>query len=77
MPNDYVDCWTPPDGDMDFDDITALVDKFRNLPGAPLKSRADIAPAVPDQIVDFVDIPWVVDAFRGLPYPFDGPEECP
>ena len=54
------------------------VDKFKNLPGAPVKARADVAPEIPDQIVDFVDIPWVVDAFRGLPYPW-GPsaDPCP
>lgn len=75
------DCSTcpcgPPDGDADFDDITAIVDKFKNLPCAPMKSRGDLAPATPDQIVDFVDIPWIVDAFRSLPYPFGGPTACP
>ena len=69
--------WAAPDGDVDFDDITAVVDKFRNLPGAPIKARADIAPDMPDQIVDFTDIPAVVDAFRSLPYPYDGPDEGP
>ena len=76
MPNGYVDCWTAPDGDADFDDITAVVDKFRNLPGAPHKSRADIAPASPHGVVDFSDIPAVVEAFRGLPYPYPGPSPC-
>ena len=40
MPNGYDDCWTSPDGDADFDDITATVDKLKNLPGAAMKSRA-------------------------------------
>ena len=77
LPSGYQDCWAPPDGDADFDDITAVVDKFRNLPGALMKPRADLAPKAPDRLIDFVDIPWAVDAFRGLPYPFDGPGECP
>ena len=68
--------WQDPDGDVDFDDITSVVDKFRNLPTAQIKARADIAPDEPDRIVDFVDIPWVVDAFRGLQYPFRGPTAC-
>ena len=73
----HVDCWTPPQGFVDFDDITAVVDKFINYPGAPGKPRADIAPDKPDLIVDFNDIPMVVDAFRVLPYPYGGPKGCP
>ncbi|MGB2988061.1 MAG: hypothetical protein WBE26_19505, partial [Phycisphaerae bacterium] len=59
------------------------VDKFRNLYGAPQKSRADIAgdpPAgIPDQLANFVDISYDVDAVRGLPYPFPYPPAvlCP
>lgn len=67
----------PPDGDADFDDISALVDKFRNLLHAPVKARADIAPRLPDRVVDFIDIAWAVDAFRGPPYSFPPPEPCP
>ncbi|MGB2988149.1 MAG: right-handed parallel beta-helix repeat-containing protein [Phycisphaerae bacterium] len=74
----------PPNGVANFDDISSLVDKFRNLPGAPQKSRADIAGdpplGIPDQLGNFVDISYCVDAFRGLPYPFEGPpvtDPCP
>ncbi|MGB2987485.1 MAG: hypothetical protein WBE26_16600, partial [Phycisphaerae bacterium] len=77
MPSGYVDCWSPPNGVVNFDDISSLVDKFRNLFGAPRKARADIAPDIPDRLVNFVDVSYDVDAFRGLPYPFDGPDECP
>ena len=82
MPSGYVDCWSPPNGAVNFDDISALVDKFNNLGGAPSKSRADIAgPAeqdgTPDRLVNFVDISYCVDAFRGLPYLFPGPTGCP
>ncbi|MGB2986976.1 MAG: hypothetical protein WBE26_13975, partial [Phycisphaerae bacterium] len=62
----YTDCWTAPNGVTNFDDISSLVDKFRNLYGAPQKSRADIAgdpPAgIPDQLANFVDISYDVDA---------------
>jgi hypothetical protein len=68
---------TPPDGTVDFVDIAAIVDKFKNLPAAPIKARTDIAPDLPDRIIDFTDIPSVVEAFRGLPYPYDGPSGCP
>ncbi|MGB2988057.1 MAG: hypothetical protein WBE26_19485 [Phycisphaerae bacterium] len=79
----YMDCWSAPNGITNFDDIPSLVDKFRNLTGAPGKARSDIAgepPAgIPDQLCNFVDISYCVDAFRGLPYPFDGPPDmlCP
>ncbi len=67
----------PPNGTVDFIDISAVVDKFRNLPGAPDKARADVSPAVPDRVIDFVDISYVVDSFRGNDYPFPFPEWCP
>jgi hypothetical protein len=67
----------PPNGVVDFNDIASVVDKFKNSPGAPIKSRADVTPRGPDTIIDFVDIPSVVDAFRGRPYPYAGPDECP
>jgi hypothetical protein len=66
-----------PDGTVNFVDISCVVDKFKNLPSAPIKTRADVAPDVPDRIIDFVDIPSVVDAFKGLPYPYGGPDKCP
>jgi len=65
--------WDPPQGVIDFNDISSVVDKFRNLPGAPLKARVDISPNVPDLVIDFVDISRCVDAFRGDAYPFAGP----
>jgi subtilisin-like proprotein convertase family protein len=64
---------TPPDGDADFEDISALVDKYKGLPGAVQKARADLAGDVPDAVINFLDISSAVDAFRGLAYPFDGP----
>lgn len=68
---------TPPDGVVDFIDISAMVEKFKNLPGAPRKARADVAPDLADRVIDFLDISYCVEAFRALPYPFDGPNECP
>jgi hypothetical protein len=67
---------TPPDGVVDFIDISSLVDKFRNLPNAPIKARADLAGDLPDLVIDFVDISYAVDAFRGEAYPFSGPGPC-
>ena len=76
-PKGYTDCWTAPQGFVDFDDITAVVDKFTNLPGAPKKVRADLMPCLPDFKIDFSDIPAVVDGFLGLPYPCPPAAKCP
>jgi sugar lactone lactonase YvrE len=61
----------------DLADVSAMVDKFRNLEFAVSMNRADVSPDLPDQVVDFSDISLVVDAFRGTPYPFPGPIPCP
>jgi hypothetical protein len=68
---------TPPDGLADFGDISALVDKFKNVEGAPIKARADLSADVPNSKIDFMDISDCVDAFQGDPYAFDGPSGCP
>ena len=70
--------WHPPDGVVDFNDISAVVDKFKNEPTAMRKARADVINATvelskPDQKVDFVDISYCVDAFRNMAVPLPGP----
>ncbi len=66
--------WNPPDGSVDVTtDVAAMLDKFRNLAGAPIKARCDVDPELVQQIVDITDIDRVLDAFRGFPYPFDPP----
>ncbi|MGD2111658.1 MAG: hypothetical protein PVI86_19965, partial [Phycisphaerae bacterium] len=72
-----------PQGVVDYIDISAVVEKFKNAETAPKKSRADVIHsnpeiAVPDLRVDFVDIASVVDAFRGSPPTLPGPQtHCP
>lgn len=62
------EAWTPPDGVVDFGDITAAVDKFRSLPTAPSLFQCDLMGCSTNEIVDFVDISGVVDGFRGVTY---------
>jgi hypothetical protein len=74
-----------PQGVIDFVDISAVVEKFKNTPGALRKARADLINSTitlppPDQKVDFVDISFCVDAFRGsAPLPAGPPlvDPCP
>ncbi len=82
------DCSTcpcgPPDGVVGIPtDVTALLDKFRNLapPSVPCpavsKVRADLDWATPNQRVDISDVTFCLDAFRGFDYPFPAPPTPP
>jgi len=77
---DVAEPFNPPDpsAQPDFNDISALVDKFRGLPAAAIKASAQLQPNVPNPIaeVNFDDISAGVNAFRGLPYPYTGPKGC-
>ncbi len=66
---------TQPDGL----DVAALVAKFKNLPGAPLRAAAQLQANVPDLNgdVDALDITADVDAFKGYAYAHNGPCPCP
>jgi len=75
--------YNPPDGSVqpDISDVSALVDKFRNAPGAPIKTRGILAGApgnpfgeITHEVLNvdfgFSHISACVDAFRGAPYPY-------
>ncbi|MGD2110307.1 MAG: CRTAC1 family protein [Phycisphaerae bacterium] len=74
---------TAPQGVIDFIDISAVVEKFKNADAAIQKARADVINntttlSPPDRAVDFVDIASVVDAFRAAPPTLPGPQNhCP
>jgi hypothetical protein len=72
--------WTEPDTSVDVVfDVTACIDKFRNVLGAPIKARADIDSATPEQKINITsDVTRIIDAFGGDPYPFTpDPNPCP
>jgi hypothetical protein len=72
---------TAPDGVVNVTtDVTAVLDKFKNLPGAVMKSRADLDPNVPEWLVNITDVTAGLDAFLGFTYPptgWPGPGGCP
>lgn len=61
----------------DLADVSALVNKFRNAPGAPIKARALLVGGDAAGTIDiatdfsFIHIAGCVDAFRGRPYPHE------
>jgi hypothetical protein len=65
--------WTPANGIVNFNDISAVVDKFKDLPTAPPIHAVDLlgpngAECSPDMTIDFLDIGAAVDAFVGRSY---------
>ncbi len=60
-------------------DITAMVNKFKGLPGASPKTATQLQPNAPDPTaaIDALDIVACLDAFKGFAYPFSGPCPCP
>ncbi len=78
---DLADTFDPlaPGTQPDALDVSALVSKFKALPGAPSKAFASLQPNVPDwnSDVNALDIAACVSAFRNEPYPYSGPCPCP
>ncbi len=70
---------TPPLTQPNAIDLAQLVNKFKSLVGAPVKSRAQLQPNLPELNADInaLDITAVVDAIKGKAYPFSGPCPCP
>jgi hypothetical protein len=68
--------WTNPDGQVDIiTDVTAILDKFRNVPSAPAVYRVDLVgtndtgvDCRPDGRIDIIDVTVDLDAFRGISY---------
>ena len=65
----------PPDGNVSFRDIGAVVACYKHLTTAPPLYRCDMHPATPDGNVNFLDIGAAVQGYKTIPYPFPGP--CP
>jgi hypothetical protein len=67
----------PPDGIVGIGtDVTAVLDKFKNLDGAVSKARCDLDPVDPDQAINITDVMYCLGAFLGETYPpagFDAP----
>jgi len=66
-------------GQPDVTDVAQLVNKFKNLLGAPVKARSQLQPNLPELNADInaLDIVAVVDAVKQRAYAFSGPCPCP
>jgi len=63
----------------DVTDVAQLVNKFKNLPNAPVKAIAQLQPNLPElnANINVLDILAVVDAWKQVKYAFSGPCACP
>lgn len=72
--------WSAPDGRIDVTtDVIAVLEKFRNVPRALIKARAENDFREVDFKINITGISRILDAFRGLGYPFfpSGTDPCP
>ena len=78
---DVVSLYAPPSqtDQPDGNDVIALVNKFKNLPGAPSKAAGQISGNAIELSLDVsgLDIGQAVDSFKGLAFPYSGPCPCP
>ncbi|MBI1825867.1 MAG: hypothetical protein HY287_05910 [Planctomycetes bacterium] len=60
-------------------DVSAIVDKFKGVPTAVSRTRAQLVPGAIgiNQRVSITDVATDVDAFVGLSYIQPGPQQCP
>ena len=78
-----------PNGVTGIMDVTAILDKWKNMPGNVTKARVDIegSPSgdhrLPDQSINITDVTYCLGAFLGNTYPAPGfpppsdPPLCP
>ena len=79
--------WPPPDGFINFQDVTAAVFTFAMLPGLPStdvenvdlhgNDAGDASVDPPNYVINFTDIANLISAFQGRPYPYADPADCP
>ncbi len=78
---DLAAAYNPPSATTqpDVTDVTQLVNKFKNVSGAPVKVAALLQPNLPELNgdVSVSDIVQCVDAVKSFAYPFGGPCPCP
>ncbi len=74
--------YTTPNGNVGVGtDVTAILNKFANKPGSPIKVRADLEPCLVDFKINITDVTRCLNAFSNIAFPFRpgvnaGPGSC-
>jgi subtilisin family serine protease len=68
-----------PFGTPNFGDVSAVLDSFRCVAGAPRKARCQLQPSLPNPCssINFGDVSQALNCFQGIPHTFTGPGTCP
>lgn len=75
--------WTPPNGSVNFDDVTAAIKTFQDPDAinATHVSVTDVHPNLPplhpNRLVNIDDVAQILQGFQGNPYPGFAIENCP
>jgi hypothetical protein len=65
-------------GDINFLDVSAVIDVWRERPGAAAREAVDLVGCEPNRIVNFLDISAAIDAWAEYPFWCEGWEHpCP
>ncbi|MBI4718854.1 MAG: hypothetical protein HY763_13695 [Planctomycetes bacterium] len=73
----YFVLWTPPNGVVNFADITSVLKTFQHDEVAPHPTWVDLHDETPNYVINFTDVLLAIKAFQGEVYPFADPAECP
>lgn len=83
-PKYWCDCvgsfngtWSAPNGLVNVDDLSAVIQAFQRLPASPPITWVDVHPESPNDLINFADVQVIVKGFLGDPYPFSDPALCP
>lgn len=69
--------WTGPNGISNFNDVSAIIQKFQGDSTAPHFTWVDLHAESPNTVINFSDVQTAIQAFQGMPYPYPAPGDCP
>lgn len=69
--------WTNPNGIVNFNDVTAVLQGFTSNPVAPHRTWLDLHDQGTNYLINFADIQLAIKAFQGELYPYAEPASCP
>ncbi len=69
--------WTPPNGFVNVQDVTAAIKFLQGDPVAPHRSWVDLHPEATNALVNVADVQQFVLAIQGAAYPYALPSACP
>ncbi|MBI4718853.1 MAG: matrixin family metalloprotease [Planctomycetes bacterium] len=73
----FIVFWDGPNGVVNFNDVSAALQKYIGDPTAPHLTAIDVHDEVPNALINISDVFLLIKAFQGNEYPFSDPALCP